>query len=118
MTKTEKTLCHGIIHTASLGAAGVGAGLAQVPLSDNAIITPIQLTMIISLGKVFGKEIDKSTAKACLASQAASTVGKTAVQVILGWIPGVGNAANAAAAGALTEGIGWIIANEFSEKAA
>lgn len=52
--------------------------LAQVPCSDNVVITPIQLTMAISLGKVFDIELDQSAAKAAAAgieAAAASTLG-------------------------------------------
>ena len=38
MTDREKVLCNGIIHTASLAAGAVGAGLAQVPGSDNLLL--------------------------------------------------------------------------------
>ena len=60
MTIREKNLCRGIIHSASATVGAVGAGLAQVPGSDNLVITPIQLTMAISLGKVFGITLDRS----------------------------------------------------------
>ena len=73
MTKKQAGLCNGVIHAASVAAGGVGAGLAQVPCSDNMIITPIQLTMAISLGKVFGIDLDQSAAKAAVASAAAAT---------------------------------------------
>lgn len=115
MTDEQKMMCHAIIHTASTAAAGIGAGFAQIPGSDNAIITPIQLTMTISLGKVFGKPLSESTAKAALGSVAASTVGRTLSQVLVGWIPGVGNAINAGTAASLTETLGWLIAKEFDE---
>ena len=77
MTDKQKAECHAIIHTASASCAGVGAGLAQLPGSDNAVITPIQLTMTISLGRVFGKSLTESTALAAIGSVAASTVGRT-----------------------------------------
>jgi len=35
--------------------------------------------------------------------------------VAVGWIPGIGNAINAATAGALTEALGWLLAKEFDE---
>ena len=116
MTSREIGLCNGIIHTASVAAAAVGGGLAQIPGSDNAIITPIQLTMAISLGKVFDIELDQSAAKATLASAAAASVGRTASQMLIGWIPGMGNIINAATAATLTEAIGWIMANEFERQ--
>ena len=52
MTNKEIGLCNGIIHSASAATAVIGGGLAQVPTSDNLIITPIQLTMAVSLGRV------------------------------------------------------------------
>ena len=113
MTTNEKFLCNGIIHTASAAAAAVGAGLAQIPTSDNLIITPIQLGMAISLGKVFGITLDQSAAKAAVASAAAATVGRAASQVFTGWFLGVGNIINAATAASLTETVGWIMASEF-----
>ena len=116
MTSAEKAKCHAIIHAASVAAAGVGAGMAQIPGSDNAVLTPIQLTMTISLGKVFDIELTESAAKAAIASAAASTIGRTAVQFLVGWIPGVGNAINAGTAASLTEAMGWIIAKDFDRQ--
>ena len=113
MTTDERILCNGIIHTASAASAAVGAGLAQIPTSDNLIITPIQLGMTISLGKVFGITLDKSAATAAIASASAATVGRAASQVVSGWFLGVGNIVNAVTAASLTEAVGWIMAGEF-----
>lgn len=117
MTGKETALCNGIIHTASLAAGAIGAGLAQVPTSDNLIITPIQLTMAVSLGKVFNIELDDSAAKAAVATAAATTVGRGASQVLIGWLPLWGNIVNAVTATSLTEAIGWIMAKEFEAQA-
>ena len=116
MTSDQKSKCNAIIHTASVAAAGAGAGLAQIPGSDNAVITPIQLTMTISLGKVFDIELSDSAARAALGSVAASTIGRTISQVLIGWIPGLGNAINATTAAGLTEAMGWALAEEFSNQ--
>ena len=116
MTSEQEARCHAIIHIASAGAAGVGAGLAQIPLSDNAIITPIQLTMTISLGQVFGIEMDRASAKAVIASAAGAKIGRATSQYILGWIPGFGNVINASTTAAVTEGLGWTIAADFARK--
>ena len=113
----QKAKCHKIIHFASVSAASAGAGLAQFPCSDNAVITPIQLVMIISLGRVFGIELTDSTAKASLASAAAATVGRTASQVLVGWLPGFGNIVNAFTAASITETIGWLVAEDFARQA-
>lgn len=115
MTDKQKKKCRGIIHGASVMAGGVGASMAQIPGGDNAVITPIQLAMTISLGTVFGKTITESTALAAVGSAAASTVGRAASQFLVGWIPGIGNAINAGTAASITEALGWFIAKEFDE---
>lgn len=118
MTKSQMIKCNAIIHAASLGAAGVGAGFAQVPCSDSAVITPIQLAMTISLGKVFNKKLSSSAAKSAMATGTATMIGRTASQVAIGWIPGAGNIINAATAGVITESLGWILAKEFEKELA
>ncbi len=117
MTKKQIGLCNAIIHTASAATAAVGGGLAQIPMSDNLVITPIQLTMAVSLGEVFNITLDHSSAEATVASAAAATVGRALSQVMAGWIPCMGNIINAVTAAGLTEAIGWIIAKEFAREA-
>lgn len=113
MPEDQKRKCDTIIHGASVAAGGAGSGLAQVPMADSAIITPIQIGMIIALGKVFDQEITKSTASAILSSMAASFAGRTASQLLVGWLPLFGNAINAATAAGLTELVGWNVAEQF-----
>ena len=114
MNSNQQAKCHAIIHSASASAGAVGAGLAQFPGSDNAIITPIQLVMTISLGRVFGLELTDSAARAALASVAAARVGRTASQLLIGWIPIAGNIINAVTAASITEAIGWLLAEDFA----
>jgi len=115
LPKEEQEKCEAIIHTAAVAAGGVGTGLAQLPMADNAVITPIQITMITSLGAVFGIRVTESIAKGIIASCATSVAGRSAVQVLVGWVPGLGNAINTATAAGLTEVIGWMAAKHFYE---
>lgn len=115
LTGEQRKKCKAIIHTASVAAGSVGAGLAQIPLADNALITPIQITMITSIGAVFGIHVVEGMAKGIIASSAASIVGRGAVQTLVGWIPGIGNAINTATAAGITEAIGWAAVKHFSE---
>ena len=108
-----KASCHKIIHSAATSAALPAAGLAQIPFSDTVVITPIQITMIIALGEVFNMRIGESTAKSILAGAGASLAGRGLSQLLLGWIPGYGNALNATTAFATTEAIGWIAVDHF-----
>ncbi len=116
LSSEEQKSCHKIIHKASTAAAAAAAGLAQIPLADTTVITPIQITMIISLGKVFGQEVSKATAKGILGSMIASYVGRSVAQVGWGWIPIVGNTSNAIVAATITEALGWLSVDHFYQE--
>lgn len=116
MNFEQRAKCHAIIHSASAAAGAIGAGLSQVPCSDNLIITPIQLAMTISLGQVFGVDLTESSAKAAVASASANLVGRAASQILFGWLPGVGNIINASTAASLTEAMGWMLAEDFAKR--
>ena len=98
---------HCIIRGASTAAAAAGSGLAQLPGSDNAVITPIQLAMITAIASIHGRDVSEAGALAILSSASASVVGRAVSQFLVGWIPVLGNVINAATAAAITEGIGW-----------
>ncbi len=117
LTEEQKEKCGEIIHTASV-AAGAAAitPLSQIPLSDNAVIMPIQITMIVSLGKVFRIEVTESLAKSIIGSATASIVGRSASQLLVGWIPFLGNTINTATAAGVTETIGWLAVSNFFER--
>jgi uncharacterized protein (DUF697 family) len=115
MTNNQKTKCHAIIHSFSTSAAAIGAGLAQIPGSDNLLITPIQLSMTIALGKVFGKSLSDASAKAAIGSAIGTTVGRTLSQILIGWFPGYGNTINASTAFSITQALGWKLAEEFEK---
>ena len=117
MTNEQRNKCHLIIHSASSATAAIGAGLAQLPCSDNAIIVPIQVGMTVSLAKVFGLTISEGAAMAALTTAATSIVGRGISQVLLGWIPLLGNVINAITAASVTETASWILANEFCNQA-
>lgn len=116
MTSKQIAICNSIIHSASAATAAVGAGLAQIPGSDNAVITPIQIAMIISIGKMaFGVSLSDIYARTTIAEATASLVGRGVSQLLVGWIPGAGNVINATTAAAITEAIGWFVVKEFDK---
>lgn len=98
---------HLIIHGAATAAAAAGAGLAQIPGSDNLVITPIQVSMIVALAEFNGQQMSKAAALATLSAASAGIAGRTVSQILVGWIPGWGNATNATTAFPVTESIGW-----------
>ena len=117
MNMSEKKKCRKIIHSAGAAAAAIGAGLAQLPCSDNAVLKPLQITMTIALGKVFGIRLSRAAAESMLLAGLATDIGRGVSQALVGWIPGVGNIVNATTAASLTEALGWYIAKDFSEEA-
>ena len=116
MTNSQKNQCHAIIHTATAACTAVGGGMAQIPFSDAVPITAAQVTMVIGLGKVFGKSITETGAKALITGIAGPAIGRLVSQVLVGWIPGIGNAINATTAAGLTELIGWTVAKQFDNE--
>lgn len=113
MNKVQAIKCNLIIHTAAAGSTVIGAGLAQIPCADSIPISGVQITMIISLGKVFGITIQKTAAKAIILAFAASYAGRSLSQIVIGWIPGVGNIVNGSTAFGLTEAMGWVVASKM-----
>jgi uncharacterized protein (DUF697 family) len=115
---TRNQRVHGIIHTASGAAAAVGAGLAQVPGSDAPVLVAIQTTMIVAVAEEYGVSITKAAAADLLLTFAATAVGRGVSQVLVGWIPGLGNVINASTAAALTEAVGWAADAYFADATA
>ena len=122
MTDEQKKRCHEIIHAASISAAAVGAGAASVPvvgsfvsLCDESAITPIQITMIVSLGKVFDVSLDKTTAASLLTGKVTAKVGRKVAGFFAGLVPGLGSVVNGGTAASITEGVGWAAVAYFDK---
>ena len=116
MNESQKNKCDAIIYGSAVACAGIGAGLAQLPESDNVLIMPLQVGMIVSLGAVFDIELSESSAKASLATVTATMVGRGISQVLVGWVPVWGNVLNASTAFVVTQSIGWAMANDFASR--
>jgi uncharacterized protein (DUF697 family) len=72
--------------------------------------------MVLGLGKVFDNKLTKSDAQVLLKTVAAPLAGRALSKAALVFVPGVGWAINGAIAGAITEILGWTIANDFAVK--
>lgn len=115
MSKDQKAKCHAAIHTAT--AACGAAGAIPIPIADAIPMTAAQIVMVISLGKVFGISISKSIAKNIVKLTLAQQGGRYIFTNLIKCIPGPGQVAGAVAASttaiAVTEALGWYIADEF-----
>lgn len=116
LPKDIEIKCNGIIHGASVAAGTAGAAGAQLPVADNAVITPIQIGMIIALAKVFDRNMTREAAFGVLKGAGAAFLGRGFSQVLIGWVPGFGNAINTATAAGLTETVGWMSVGQFYDE--
>lgn len=113
LTDEEWWKCHGIIHGFTATATAVGAGLAQLPMSDAIALAPIQIGMIMALGRVLGLNLSESTAKGLQANLVGGIVGKTVANALTCWIPGIGNVINGSTAAVVTETMGWLVVEDL-----
>lgn len=114
LVEEHSAACHTAIHSATAAISVVAGGLAQIPLSDAVVITPIQISMITAIGKIFEIRIGEAGAKSIIASFTTAVAGRELSQLLLGWIPGAGNVINIATAVALTETLGWNAVDHFA----
>lgn len=116
LPKNIEIKCNEIIHGASVAAAAAGAAGAQIPLIENAVITLIQIRMIIMLAKIFDRNLTKEAALGVLKGASAALLWRRGSQIFVFWIPGFGNMINAAAAASFTEAVGRMSAGQFYDE--
>lgn len=104
-----------IIATATTGATAAGA--SPIPLSDAAIITPIQVGMIGGLAALYGLKGKELSVMAM--PLIARSVGTMAASSLLKLIPGLGTVAGACITGTvaatLTGAMGWFVQTQFEK---
>lgn len=105
-----------MIHVFAAVAAGVGAGLAQLPGSDAPVLVALQTAMILALADHYGVSLHRAAAAELALTMAATMIGRGLSQVLVGWLPGFGNMLNALTAAAVTEGMGWLTARWFARE--
>ena len=102
-----------IVTTAVTAAAAAGA--IPIPLSDAAVLIPIQITMIASLAGLYG--LKQEAVKQSALPFVAKLVGIFAASSLLKLIPMLGSAVNATVAGTLTAAMGMFVRSNFEEVA-
>jgi uncharacterized protein (DUF697 family) len=116
MTTDQRDRCSVVIHAAS-GLAGVVGGVSPLPGSDSVLIMPIQVGMVIQLGRIFEVEVSESAAKSVVYATLAQILGKGSAKVLTFFMPGIGNLVRAGVAVAATEALGWAIADNLASGA-
>lgn len=115
MPKDLEKKCHIAIHSATAAAAAAGA--IPIPMADAVPITAAQIAMVVRLGKVFGLSLSESTTKSILGVTVTQSAGRTLAANLIKAVPGagtvIGGAISAGTAAALTEALGWLVADDF-----
>ena len=114
MPKELSDKCKIAIHAATVAAGAAGA--IPIPVADTIPISAAQVTMIVALGKVFDITISESVAKSIITVGLAQTAGRAVVSSAFKMFPGigtiVGGVISSTTAVAITEGLGWLVADD------
>ncbi|HEY4206722.1 MAG TPA: hypothetical protein VGM31_07920 [Puia sp.] len=113
MLYIERKRSRRIIHMAAAAGALAALIMAQLPASDNLILAPIEIIMVIRLGGVFQIDLKKSVSTSFIVGNIATLVGRGISEFLLGWIPVAGNIINALTAAAVIEFFGHAAARSF-----
>ena len=111
MNREQQTKCNIAIHTASIASAAYGA--LPIMGADAIPISATQITMVISLGKIFDMKLTESAAKGLIKAATSTIIGRNLVKII----PIVGSVVSATVAASITEAVGWSVAVDFAKKA-
>lgn len=95
----------------ALAAAGIGA--SPIPMSDSALLIPLQVTMSTNIIHIYGMDSLAGISSAVLGNIVVSNLGKAFAGGLLKLIPGVGTfvggAINAGVASLITSALGFAI---------
>ena len=114
LKKSHSKQLNAIIHGASVSAAGVGGGLAQIPVADAIPLTAIQTGMLFAIAHRFKINVTEAAVKSLLATFATMIAVRHISGSLIGMFPGAGNIVKASTAALLTEAIGWEGVNYFA----
>lgn len=111
-----------IIRAAAAASAGVAAVLSKRSIlgallkADTPVLTAIAVGMVMALGRLFNQNVGSSEAIAILSKYIGSGLGIAGAKSIVGWIPILGNAANATLTFGFMEALGWQIYDHFDQE--
>lgn len=104
---SKKKMTGMMIHGFAVAHAVTAALLAQTLVGDEAVLTALTIAMIVAVAKLNGADWDTGMALAFLGIFLGGYVGVRGATFLIKWVPGIGNAANAAVTLTTTEVLGW-----------
>ena len=118
MNDVERIKSRKIIHRTAIAGGLAALVMAQLPGSDNLILVPIEIIMVILLGGVYGVNLRHSISLSFVIGSVATMIGRGISEFLVGWIPVAGNIIDALTAAAVIEFMGWAVVRNFKEDAA
>ncbi|MDO6433125.1 hypothetical protein Q4E93_21125 [Flavitalea sp. BT771] len=112
MIYPEKIKSRRIVHGAAIAGALAALLMAQLPASDNIILVPIEVIMVIRLGAVFQVGLKDSISKGLFIGSIATMIGRGISEFLIGWVPVAGNIINALTAASVIEFLGWAVVKD------
>jgi uncharacterized protein (DUF697 family) len=109
----ERRKSRRVIHLAAISGAVAALIMAQLPASDNLILVPIEVVMVIRLGNIFRTDLKRSISTSIIIGNIATLVGRGISEFLIGWIPVAGNIIDALTAAAVIEFFGHTVARSF-----
>lgn len=100
------------IHSAAVSAAAIA--VTPIPVADILAIAPLQVSMVIKIGLIFGHKLEKANAKELIGTVAGGVVFRYAAQVLVKFVPGVGSVIGPVIAYGGTVAIGETAVSYFS----
>ena len=96
-----------------------GTGFSPVPVSDAALLVPVQLSMFIRITNVYGIKLTTSLATSLVSGllgvAGATYVGRSVVSFLLKLVPGFGTAIGGVISGATAASITWGLGRTYIE---
>jgi uncharacterized protein (DUF697 family) len=123
MTEDNRRRNAGFIISAAAAASAGAAGmlsrknvLGAFLKADAPVLAAIAVGMAVAIGNLFDRSTGSAAAVSVLSKHLGSGLGLAGTESLLGWVPVLGNAANAAITFEYMEKLGWEIYDYFDEK--
>lgn len=96
-------------------AAAAGIGVVPLPVADMPFIIGTQVTLLIALFRLYGRQIDRAAARSLALAAASAVVGPVVFSSLSKLIPGLGSVIGGGIAAACTWAVGHVAKNVLEQ---